>query len=115
MKTDRRVAEPLCKQILDHFPVDVSQAEIAAFEPIGQPLVIDAEAVHDRCLKIVNVDAIFYHVVAVVVGATVIKTRLDAAPGHPDAKTSRMVIAAILLSAIVLTVGSAAKLAAPDH
>ena len=37
----------------------VGQAEVAALELVGQPLVVDAEQVQDRRLEVVDVDRVF--------------------------------------------------------
>ena len=59
----------LCpKQRLHHRPHHVGQPEMPALELVGQPRVIDAQAVQDGRVQVVHVDRIAGDVVAVVVG-----------------------------------------------
>ena len=69
---------------LDHFSVNVRQAEIATLEPKRKLLVIDAKAVQDRGIEIVHVHGIADHVVTEIVGLADLDSRLDAATGKPD-------------------------------
>ena len=48
--------ETLRQNLADDLPVDVGQAEVAALEAVGEPLVVDAQAVQDRGVQIVDVD-----------------------------------------------------------
>ena len=56
-----------------------------ALELERQPLVVDAQAVQDRGVQVVDVDRVLDDVVAEVVGLAVDDARLDAAAGHPHA------------------------------
>ena len=47
---------PLRQDLLHHVPVHVGQAEVAALELEGQPLVVDAEQVQHRRVQVVDVD-----------------------------------------------------------
>ncbi len=85
------------QNLFHHVAMDVRQAEIAALEPIGQPLVIDPEAVQQRGVEIVNMDRILGDVVAEVVGLPVRDARFDAAAGRPHRKAPRMVVATVVL------------------
>ena len=63
---------PFSRQhVLDHIAMHVGQAEIATLEAIGQLLVIDAQAVQDRGVQVVNVDRLVGDVVAEIVGLAV--------------------------------------------
>ena len=53
----------------------IGQAEASALELVRQPRVIDAEAVQDRRVQIVDVDRILDDVVAVIVGLAVSQAR----------------------------------------
>ena len=64
----------------------VGEAEIAALETISQPFVIQAEAVQDRRVEVVDVNRILDDVVAVIVGRTVGDPRLDPAPAIQSEK-----------------------------
>src|SRR5262249_38576967 len=70
-----------------HFAVHVGQAIVAALEAEGEPGVVDAEEVEDRCLEIEGAHGIFDDVVAEVVGGAVGDAALDAAARHPDRET----------------------------
>src|SRR5262245_37646412 len=51
------------QQIANHVAVHVGQAEVAALEAIGQLLVVDAEAVQDRGVQVVDVHRLVLDVV----------------------------------------------------
>ena len=59
------------QQVADHVAGDVGEAEVAAAEAIGQPLVVDAEQVQDGGVQVVDVDRVRGDVVAEVVGRAV--------------------------------------------
>ncbi len=61
----------LGEDVLDDRAVHVGQAEVAALEAVGQPLVVDAQAVQDRGVQVVDVDRLLGDVVAEVVGLAV--------------------------------------------
>ena len=48
--------------------VDVGQAEVAALEAEGEPLVVEAEQVQDRGLQVVDVDLVLDGAEAELVG-----------------------------------------------
>ena len=56
--------------------MDVGQAVVAALELEGQPGVVDAQAVEDRGVQVVDVDRVLDDVVAEVVGLAVGDARL---------------------------------------
>ena len=43
---------------LDNFTMHICQAELAALKSVRQPFMINSQQVHQRCLKIVDVDSI---------------------------------------------------------
>ncbi len=95
--------------------MDVGEPEVAALELIGQPGVIDAEAVEQGGLDVVDMNGVFDDVVAVVVGFTNDCTGLYAAPGHPHREAAGMMIATVIgISKPTLAVYGAAKFATPD-
>jgi hypothetical protein len=47
--------------------VHIGQPEVSSLELVGQPLVIDAQAMQHRRLRIVHVHRIGHHVVAIIV------------------------------------------------
>ena len=91
-------------------------------EPLIEPLefeckprVIDAHAVQDGRVEIVQVDRILDRAIAEIVGLAVDGAGLGAAAGHPHRETTRVVVAAILVRAeAALAVDGAAEFAAPD-
>jgi hypothetical protein len=44
------IVHGLCQDLLNNFAMHVGQAEVAALEAIGQPLVVQAQQVQDRGL-----------------------------------------------------------------
>src|SRR3954452_18617545 len=68
---------------LDELAVDVGEAEVAALVAEGQALVVEAEAVQDGSLEVVDVDFVFDDVEAEVVGRAPGDAGLDAAAGEP--------------------------------
>jgi hypothetical protein len=62
------VSGPLSERGFHNFAFDVSEPEVAALEAICQPLVIDAEAMQDGRLQIMDVYRILDDVVGVIVG-----------------------------------------------
>ena len=61
----------LRKDLLDEAAVNVGQTVIAALKAIRKSLVINAQAMHDRGVKIVDVDRILGDVVTELVGFAV--------------------------------------------
>src|SRR4051812_20973020 len=99
------------EDVCHHAAVHVGEAEIAALEAVGEPLVVEAELVEERGVEIVDVDGVFDGVEAEVVGAAVAQAGLDAAAGEPDRVAAVVVVAAVVAA---LDHGSAAELAGPD-
>ena len=93
----------------------IRQAELSSLEAIGEAFVVDAEAVQDGRLEVVDVDRVLLRVEAEVVGAAEGHAWLDAAAGHPDRESFAMVIASVFFAiGSALRVRGAAELAAPD-
>ncbi len=93
----------------------VGQPEVAALELERELRVVDAQAVQDRGVQVVDVDRVFRDVVAEVVGLAVGDAGLDAAAGQPDREAARMMVAAVVVGRqLALAVDRAAELAAPD-
>ena len=83
--------------------------------PERQAFVIDAEAIQDRCVQVVDVNRIFDDVVAEVVGLAVNDSGPNAAARHPFCVTPRMMIASVVrLGKSALAVDRSPKLATPD-
>ena len=77
--------------------LDAGQAHVEALELVGQAAVVDAEAVEDGGVQVVDVDRVANDVVAEVVGLAVGPARLDAAAGHPDGEALGVVVAAVVV------------------
>ena len=78
------------------FTGNVSQAEMPSLELIGQFFMIDAETMKERGLQVMDVDRIFYNIVAVVVGLAINDPSLHAASSQPHRKATRMMISSII-------------------
>ena len=94
----------------------VGQPEVAAGVAVGQPLVVEAEQVQHRGVKIVDVNRLVDNRPADFVGLTIRHPASHAAPGHPDRERIRMMIAAdVLLTCGVLLHWGSTELPAPNH
>src|SRR6266705_160388 len=95
---------------------DAGEPHVEALHFVSQPFVIDAEAVQNRRIQIVNMNRVFHDVVAKLVSSTVDDAGLDAAARHPDGEAARMMIAAVVLAReFALAVNGPAELASPDN
>lgn len=101
---------PLSQDLLNDVSVDVSEAHVSRGEAEGALGVVDAEEVEHGGVEIVDLDFVFYGLVAPVVGCSVANPRLDAAAGHPGGKAEGVVIAPVS----ALGEGSASEFAGPD-
>ena len=81
------------KYVVNDVSVDIGQAIVATLKTVGQVLVVDAHAMQQRRVEIVDVNRILRDIVAVVVGFAVTNAGFDAATRHPDGKATRMVVA----------------------
>src|SRR5579884_2427373 len=114
------------KQVLHYMPMYIGEPKAAALELERQPLMVDAKQVQDRRLQIMDMDGtggerrlvgvdrlavLISDVVAVVVGAAVGQTSLDAGAGQPHGEAARMMVpAVVVLGELALRVAGAAKL-----
>src|SRR3954470_2231920 len=97
--------------------VDIGQPEVTALETVGKFGVIEAEAMENGRLEIVDGDFILRDVVPEFIGGAIGDARLDSSAGHPHRKRVRMMIATdkiFVLRAIFVHRG-AAKLTTPDN
>jgi hypothetical protein len=76
--------------------LDASQAQFQPLLTNAQPFVVDAEQVQNGGVEVADVHWILHDVVAEGAGFAEDEARLDAAAGHPVAKTARMMIAALI-------------------
>src|SRR3989449_11605426 len=103
------------QDLVDHLAGNVGKPEMAALELVGQPLVVDAEAIEDCGLQVVDVHGVLDDVVAVIVGLTVIDAGLHSATRHPHAEAARMMVPAVVRRRErALAINGAAELAAPE-
>ena len=106
----------LCQNTFHHLAVYISETVAAALEFVGEALVVDAEEVQQRSLKIVDVDGVLSGVHAESVAGAVGDAGLHAAAGHPEGEGVRVMVAASLLAVfhVALQEGRAAELPAPN-
>src|SRR5262245_9074101 len=79
-------AGPVCsdwlrKNAFNHFAMDVGEAEVTALEAVRQLFMVDAQAVQDGRVLVVDVNRILHDVVAVIVGLSVTHATLDSSTG----------------------------------
>src|SRR6185437_2335360 len=101
----------LREELFDNVSGDVGQTEIAALEPVSELGVIEAEAIENRRVEVVDVDLVLDDVETEVVAFPDRNAGLDAAPRHPHCEGIRVMIAAIVAA---LHHRRAAEFAAPD-
>ena len=61
----------------------VGETELAALVGVGQALVIEAEAVEDRRLEVVDINGVFDDVETGIVRCAAVDPRLDGPPAYP--------------------------------
>ena len=98
----------LGKQRLDHFAMDVREAELTALEPVGEPLMIDPQLMQQRGMQIVDVDRVLHYIETELVRLAMAGAGLDAATRHPEGETAPVVV-----TAVFLTVGAALGVTGP--
>ena len=69
---------------------------VEALEFVGEQFVMDPELVQEGGVQVSDVNGVFHDVVGEFVGFAVNGSALDAASGHPQRETTRMVIASII-------------------
>ena len=79
----------------------VGQPVVPSLVPERQLGVVDAQAMQDRGVQVMDVDGIAGDVVAEVVGRAVSDAGLDASAAQPDREAARMVVAAVILAVSV--------------
>src|SRR5262249_43902586 len=98
-----------------HLAVHIRQAEVAALEAVGEPGVLDAEAVKDGGVEVVDGPGVAADLVAVVVRFAEGDAGLHAAAGQPQGEAAAMMVAAMIVaSEPALAVHGPAELATPD-
>jgi hypothetical protein len=96
--------------------VNIRQSESTALEIEGESFVIQAKAVENRCLKVVNVDGIFDDMKAEIIGFSISES-----PSYSPACQPHRVRLGVVVSSersakrrIVFNHGRSPKLATPD-
>src|SRR5262249_50997384 len=77
------VTAPLREDVLDDVAVDVGEAEIAAGVAVGQPLVVEPQAVEQGGVQVVDVDLLLDGAEAELVGGPGGQATLDPPAGQP--------------------------------
>lgn len=94
----------------------IGQSVAAALEAKSQFCVVDAQAVEQCGVQVVDVDGILGDVVAVVVRAAVSLPTFDAASGQPQTEAAWMVISSVVvLREVSLAIHRSPKFSAPDN
>jgi hypothetical protein len=86
----------------EYFPddlglLDACEPLIKALEPERQPAVVDAEAVQDSRIQIIDTDRVRDHVVTEIIGFAMDMPLFHPAAGKPNAKVTRVVITSIVV------------------
>ena len=92
----------------------IRQAVTASLKLVREPLMVDAEQMHEGGVEVVNMESVFDGVVTKVIGLSVNGPRFDATTGEPRAEAPRMMVSTEIGADFTLAVSRAAKLAAPD-
>lgn len=108
---------PLLRQDIPHHgTVYISQPVESPLMFEGKPFVVDAKKVHQGRLKVMDMYSILQDIVAKIIRDPVADPPFNTPTGHPDGKTARMVVPAIItrLEHTLRIVGSP-EFTAPDH
>jgi hypothetical protein len=96
--------------------MDVREAEIPSLETESEFLVINAKAMKESGIQVVDVHGVFRDVIAKIVCRAVAYTRLYSASSYPNGKATTVVITPITGSSnLALAVSGAPKFSTPDH
>src|SRR5215471_16408098 len=110
----RPVEDNSGKHLGDDLTGDISQAKVAALELEGQPFVVDAQAMENRGLQVIDMNRVRDHIVRVVVGFSERNPCSDAAASQPHDKAARVMVAAVVhISQLALAVNGSSKLSTP--
>ena len=95
--------------------VHVGEAVVPTLLSKGQAAMIDAEAVQDGCVQVVNMDWITNDVVTKIVRFTVHVSPADAPSGHPHRIAATVMVASVVGLDATLPVNRSAKFSTPDN
>ena len=96
--------------------LDTRKLLIQALEFVGELFVINAHAMKNSCVKVVDMNGIFGDVVTEIIGFTIRDTRLGTTTRHPHAEVFGMVISTVIFfGKSALRVNGSTKLATPYY
>ena len=98
---------PLCQRVFDHVAVDVGQAEVAALEAVGEPLVIQPELVQHGRVQAVHVAFLIDRAKPELIRLADDVAGLDAAAGHPHRERGDVMVAPRRLPRLAHQIGRA--------
>ena len=101
---------------MGYFTCYVCQAEVPTLVTVGEPLMIQTQAMKNSGVKIVDVDLVFYDVQTQIVRLSHNLSPLDPAACHPECESERMVVTPSIVAIedlAALDHGSTSKLAPP--
>ena len=106
---------PLREDLFNNAAMHIGQAVVSALEAERQAGVIEAQAIEQRGIEIMDVNRIASDVEAVIVGLAKSLSAANAAAGEPHCEAAAMMITAVGLgSQLPLAVNRTAELASPD-
>ena len=106
----------LSEKFFHQVAFDISEPVVASFEAVGQLRVVDAQTIKHGGMKVVYMNGILDDVIGKIIRFAQGQATLNATPGHPDAETARMMIAAETgLRDFSLAVSGAAEFSGPNN
>src|SRR5581483_4917575 len=84
------------QELFRNSAANIGKPEVPARMAVGEPCMIEPQAMQNRCLEIMDVHFIFDNIEAEVVGFTDRLAALYSAAGHPHTKCQRMMIASFI-------------------
>jgi len=95
---------------------DTRKLLIQALKLVSELFIINAHAMKNRCVKVVDMNGIFGDVVTEIIGFTIRDTRLGTTTCHPHAEVFGMVISTVIFfSKSALRVNGSTKLTTPYY
>ena len=97
--------------------MDVSQAELATLESVGQAFVVDAKKMENGGLEVMDMDRVFHGVETKLIGSAITGTRFGPPSSQPGGKGVGVMIPAPSWTVfdVSLNERSPAKFTAPDN
>lgn len=105
----------LSQYFLNCMAMHICQAEVPPLKFECQPLMVNSQAVEDRCVQVMNFHGILRDVVTEIIGFADAIPRFDAAAREPNRKTARMVVASVIrLREVALGIDGSPEFAPPE-